>query len=39
VIGSSGGRDSDPAWAFNLRFGDYEKQTDRVIPVFELIRR
>ncbi len=77
VVGSSAGRDSDPAWTFNLRahpavtveigadaprrasarelprderdrvyrtvverapgFGDYEKRTDRVIPVFELI--
>ena len=76
VVGSSAGRDRDPAWAFNLRahpqasveigadppravtarelpgaerdalypkiverapgFGDYEKATDRVIPVFEL---
>jgi deazaflavin-dependent oxidoreductase (nitroreductase family) len=76
IIGSSAGRDRDPAWAFNLRahpaatieidseapravtarelppaerdtifravvqtapgFGDYERRTDRVIPVFEL---
>lgn len=77
IVGSSAGRDSDPAWAFNLRahpeasveigtdpprpvtarelpraerdaiypvvveqapgFGEYEKRTDRVIPVFELL--
>jgi deazaflavin-dependent oxidoreductase (nitroreductase family) len=77
VVGSSAGRDTDPAWAFNIRanpevtieigsdapkaatarelprperdgvydivvqrapgFADYEKRTDRVIPVFELI--
>jgi deazaflavin-dependent oxidoreductase (nitroreductase family) len=77
IVGSAAGRDSDPAWAFNVRshpkvsveigadapttviahelpqaerdrvyaaiveqapgFGDYEKRTDRVIPVFELI--
>jgi len=76
VVGSSAGRDRDPAWVFNIRahpdvsveigadavkavtahelprderdriyrivvqrapgFADYEKQTDRVIPVFEL---
>jgi len=76
VIGSSAGREQDPAWAFNLRahpaatieigsdapraviahelppverdriyraavqrapgFGDYERRTDRVIPIFEL---
>ncbi len=76
VVGSSAGRDRDPAWVFNIRanptatveigaapprqvtahelprderdriyaivvqrapgFGDYEKLTDRVIPVFEL---
>ena len=76
VIGSSAGRERDPAWAFNLRahpaatieigsdapraviahelppverdriyraavqrapgFGDYERRTDRVIPIFEL---
>lgn len=76
VVGSSAGRDRDPAWAFNLRahpaatieigseapravtarelppverdrifravveqapgFADYERSTDRVIPVFEL---
>jgi deazaflavin-dependent oxidoreductase (nitroreductase family) len=78
VVGSSAGRDSDPAWSFNLRahpqvsveigsdpprpatarelpraerdliyievvarapgFGDYQRKTDRVIPVFELMR-
>ena len=77
VVGSSAGRDRDPAWVFNIRahpdvsveigadaakavtahelprderdriyrivvqrapgFADYEKQTDRVIPVFELV--
>jgi deazaflavin-dependent oxidoreductase (nitroreductase family) len=77
VVGSFAGRDSDPAWAYNIRatsavtieigpdapkaatarelprgerdaiyrtvverapgFGDYEKLTDRVIPVFELV--
>mgnify|MGYP000502857642 FL=1 len=76
VVGSSAGRDRDPAWVFNIRahpgvtveigadppravtarelpraerdslypaivelapgFADYEKRTDRVIPVFEL---
>jgi deazaflavin-dependent oxidoreductase (nitroreductase family) len=76
VVGSAAGRDSSPAWVFNLRahphaqieiggapkkpvtarelprderdqiyevvkqrapgFADYEKRTDRVIPVFEL---
>ena len=76
IVGSAAGRDSSPAWVFNLRahpdarveigsdpprpvtarehprderdriyalvverapgFGDYEKRTDRVIPVFEL---
>ena len=76
VIGSSAGRDRDPAWAHNIRanptasveigsdaprtvtahelprderdriyeivvqrapgFGDYQTQTDRIIPVFEL---
>jgi deazaflavin-dependent oxidoreductase (nitroreductase family) len=76
VVGSAAGRDSSPAWAFNIRahpdvqievgadpkkpavakelsrderdriyeivkqrapgFADYEKRTDRVIPVFEL---
>lgn len=76
VVGSAAGRESSPAWVFNLRahpdvqveigsdpprsvtanelprderdrvyelvkeqapgFGDYEKRTDRVIPVFEL---
>jgi deazaflavin-dependent oxidoreductase (nitroreductase family) len=78
VVGSSAGRERDPAWAFNIRanpevtveigadsprsatarelpraerdrlypeivarapgFADYEKKTDRVIPVFELAR-
>ena len=77
IVGSSAGRDRDPAWAFNIRahpevtveigadpprtatarelprderdsvypriverapgFGEYEKRTDRVIPVFELV--
>ncbi|VEG51855.1 deazaflavin-dependent nitroreductase family protein [Mycolicibacterium aurum] len=77
IVGSAAGRDSDPAWAFNLRahpeasveigtdpprpvaarelpraerdaiypavveqapgFAEYEKRTDRVIPVFELV--
>ena len=77
VVGSSAGRDRDPAWVFNIRahpgvtveigadppravtarelpraerdslypaivelapgFADYEKRTDRVIPVFELV--
>lgn len=77
IVGSAAGRDSDPAWAFNLRahsdaiveigtdpprpvtarelpraerdaiypvvverapgFAEYEKRTDRVIPVFELL--
>jgi len=77
VVGSSAGRDRDPAWVFNIRaqpaasveisadppravtarelpraerdplyrtiverapgFGEYEKLTDRVIPVFELV--
>ena len=77
IVGSSAGRDRDPAWVFNIRahpevsveigadapkaviaqelprderdriygivaqrapgFADYEKQTDRVIPVFELV--
>ncbi|OBB02250.1 deazaflavin-dependent nitroreductase [Mycobacteriaceae bacterium 1482268.1] len=76
IVGSAAGRDSSPAWVFNLRthrdaqveigdapkrpakarelprderdriyeivkerapgFADYEKRTDRVIPVFEL---
>ncbi len=76
IVGSSAGRDRDPAWVFNIRanpvatveigsdaprtvtarelprderdriypiivqrapgFGEYEKRTDRVIPVFEL---
>ena len=76
VVGSAAGRDSSPAWVFNLRahpdvqveigsdapkavtanelarderdrvyalvverapgFGEYEKRTDRVIPIFEL---
>ena len=76
VVGSAAGRDSSPAWVFNLRanpnvtveigsdppkavvahelprderdriydiiverapgFGEYQKKTDRVIPVFEL---
>jgi deazaflavin-dependent oxidoreductase (nitroreductase family) len=76
VVGSSAGRDRDPAWAHNIRanprasveigadaprpvtahelprdkrdriyevvvqrapgFGDYEKQTNRIIPIFEL---
>ena len=76
VVGSSAGRDRDPAWVYNIRadprvsieigsyasaaatarelprderdriyqivvqrapgFGDYERHTDRVIPVFEL---
>lgn len=76
VVGSAAGRDSSPAWVFNLRahpdvqveigadpkkpatarelpreerdaifevvkdrapgFGEYEKRTDRVIPVFQL---
>jgi deazaflavin-dependent oxidoreductase (nitroreductase family) len=76
IVGSAAGRDSSPAWVFNLRahpdvkieigsdppkdvvanelprdardrvfeivkerapgFGEYEKRTDRVIPVFEL---
>ena len=78
IVGSASGRDSDPAWAFNIRahpdaqveigsdpprpvrarelpreerdrlyprvveqapgFGDYEKRTDRIIPIFELVR-
>jgi deazaflavin-dependent oxidoreductase (nitroreductase family) len=78
VVGSSAGRERDPAWAFNIRanpevtveigtdgpravtahelpreerdriyeivkqrapgFADYETSTDRVIPVFELVR-
>ncbi|ORB25895.1 nitroreductase family deazaflavin-dependent oxidoreductase [Mycolicibacterium parafortuitum] len=77
IVGSSAGRDRDPAWAFNIRahpevtveigadppknatarelprderdsvypriverapgFGEYEKRTDRVIPIFELV--
>ena len=77
VVGSSAGRDRDPAWVFNIRahpgvsveigaaaarpatarelpreerdriysivvqrapgFGEYEKRTDRLIPVFELV--
>ncbi|MGP4054849.1 nitroreductase/quinone reductase family protein [Mycobacterium sp. 4D054] len=77
VVGSSAGRERDPAWAFNIRahpdasveigsdaplpvtarelpreerdrvyavvaerapgFAEYETQTDRVIPVFELV--
>lgn len=77
IVGSAAGRDSDPAWAFNLRanhnasieigtdppravaarelpraerdavypvvaeqapgFAEYEKRTDRVIPIFELL--
>lgn len=79
IVGSAAGRDSSPAWVFNLRahpdaqveigaeekrpvtarelpreerdrvyeivkerapgFADYEKRTDRVIPVFELARK
>ena len=79
IVGSSAGRDRDPAWAFNIRanpdatveigadapaavtarelprderdriyqivtqrapgFADYEARTDRVIPVFELVRK
>ena len=79
IVGSAAGRDSSPAWVFNLRahpdvqveigadpprpatarelprderdriyeivkqrapgFGEYEKRTDRVIPVFELARK
>ncbi|MEE6165432.1 MULTISPECIES: nitroreductase family deazaflavin-dependent oxidoreductase [unclassified Mycolicibacterium] len=79
IVGSSAGRDRDPAWAFNIRanpdvtveigtdapapvtarelprderdriyqivtqrapgFADYETRTDRVIPVFELVRK
>lgn len=78
IVGSSAGRDRDPAWAFNIRahpdvtveigadapaavtarelpraerdtvyeivkqrapgFAEYERLTDRVIPVFELVR-
>jgi deazaflavin-dependent oxidoreductase (nitroreductase family) len=78
IVGSAAGRDSSPAWVFNIRahpdvqveigadpprpatarelprderdriyeivkqrapgFGEYEKRTDRVIPVFELAR-
>lgn len=77
IVGSSAGRDRDPAWVFNIRaqpqvsveigadpprqvvaqelpraerdrvypliverapgFGEYERRTDRVIPVFELV--
>ena len=78
IVGSAAGRDSSPAWVFNLRarpdvqveigsdpakpvvanelprderdrvfevvkerapgFAEYEKRTDRVIPIFELVR-
>jgi deazaflavin-dependent oxidoreductase (nitroreductase family) len=78
IVGSAAGRDSSPAWVFNLRanpnvrveigsdppkpvvanelprderdrvfeivkeralgFAEYEKLTDRVIPIFELVR-